>query len=202
MEDIQIVTPGEIVHPEDEINHEHELAVMAGENAALHALRCGQLLLVQKGKLDHGDFEPWIQEHCKFSLRTSQVYTQIAKAQSSALIEAEIEAAVQQPEGQKQLPDLGGATSIAKVLRQITAANPPAEKKPKVEEPKEVVFSWFKEPRVEAMLDGMQAIRAGVDELIHDQRDPDTAKHILKNARTLMREIAKDIDDVLGGDNE
>ena len=63
-----------------------------------------------------------------------------------------------------------------------------------------MAFSWFHEARVEAMLDGMQAIRAGVTALTHDQRDPDVAKSILQNLLMLITEISNDIKEVLGED--
>jgi len=59
---------------------------------------------------------------------------------------------------------------------------------------KEYAFSWFHEPHVEAMLDGMKAIRAGVDLLIHDPRDSDVADKILSDTLVLMRDISKDIE--------
>jgi hypothetical protein len=70
----------------------------------------------------------------------------------------------------------------------------------KTETPREFVFSWTKEPHVAAMLDGMETIKEGVSTLIHDQRDPETAKYLLEMVRKLMIEVVDTINQVLGDD--
>lgn len=63
----------------------------------------------------------------------------------------------------------------------------------------EVVFSWFHDPDIEAMLDGMQNIRTGVNKLTRDQRDPEVRKDLLQKVDVLMVGIDKDIKKYLGG---
>jgi hypothetical protein len=62
-----------------QINAEHakvrELAVSAVE----HAARCGELLLQVKAKLPHGQWLPWLREHCEVSPRAAQGYIRLAR---------------------------------------------------------------------------------------------------------------------------
>jgi hypothetical protein len=188
MEDtvIEVFQAGEIVNPEDEINEEHRLTVLAGESMLEHAIRCGQLLIEQKARMDHGGFMSWVQEHCNFARQAAQNYMRIANYQSSGNLIHEIEETKQEPTA--QLPDLGGATSIAQALRQITAADPPAPKAKKPEQAKPVMaFSWFHQPRVTDMMDAMSegTIKVGIAYLLDDlnrkpenQQDPVWAYHL------------------------
>lgn len=63
----------------------------------------------------------------------------------------------------------------------------------------EIVFSWFHDPDIEAMLDGMQKIRTGINKLMHDQRDPEVRKDLLGKVRNLMTDIDDDIRKYLVG---
>lgn len=62
-----------------EINREHELAEQNKENAVEHAVRCGQLLLSVKDRLEHGEFTSWIAAHCRFEQSTATRYMKAAK---------------------------------------------------------------------------------------------------------------------------
>ena len=192
MEEIQITDPGKIVKPEDEINKEHEMAIMAGETMLEHAIRCGELLIAQKTQLDHGDFIPWIQEHCHFDRSQAWRYMKVAESTNVASLQH-----LKEDSNPENLPNLGGVTSIAQALRQITAANPPAPKEQKIEVPKEIVFSWFHDPEVSATLAAMPTFRAGVTKLIADKRDPAVRFSILNDLLELMNDISGTITDNL-----
>lgn len=57
----------------------------------------------------------------------------------------------------------------------------------------EIVFSWFHDLDIEAMLDGMLTIRKGINKLMHDERDPEVRKDLLQKVDALMVDIDKDI---------
>ena len=63
----------------EELNREHELAQQARDSAVEHAIRAGELLLEQKARLPHGDFQPWIQANCRFAYATAARYMTAAR---------------------------------------------------------------------------------------------------------------------------
>ncbi len=82
MEAIKVIDhdTGEIVidDPAGEINQEHELFIYSQRSAIEHAVRCGQLLCEQKARLKHGEWIPWVKEHCGFSEDMAQRYMRLA----------------------------------------------------------------------------------------------------------------------------
>jgi hypothetical protein len=62
-----------------EINHEHELAMQAAESAMDHAVRCGELLIKQKKRLEYGEFEQWVLDNLSFSHDTANNYMRAAR---------------------------------------------------------------------------------------------------------------------------
>lgn len=73
----EVLSPAKLA---DDINTEHELAQSSQQTSVEHAVRCGQLLLEAKAGLDHGEFTPWIEANCKFSVRSAKAYMQVARA--------------------------------------------------------------------------------------------------------------------------
>lgn len=59
-------------------NREHRLVETVKHNLVAHAVKCGELLIEAKGRLEHGEFEAWVDAHCEFSQRTAQVYMKVA----------------------------------------------------------------------------------------------------------------------------
>ena len=51
-----------------EIRAQHLLARQAADTAIDHARRAGMLLLQAKAALDHGEWLPWLAEHCALSI--------------------------------------------------------------------------------------------------------------------------------------
>jgi hypothetical protein len=56
------------------INEAHQCARESMENAVEWAVKCGQLLAAKKAELKHGEFMPWVEKHCDFSIRTASDY--------------------------------------------------------------------------------------------------------------------------------
>lgn len=61
----------------DKINQEHEACEGAFTESLGHARRAGELLIEAKGQVEHGDWLPWVEANCEFSVRTAQVYMRI-----------------------------------------------------------------------------------------------------------------------------
>jgi hypothetical protein len=70
------------------IRAEHEATSTALKSSVEHAMRAGDLLIEAKAQFKHGEWLPWLAEHCAMSERTAQLYMRIAK--NRATIEANI----------------------------------------------------------------------------------------------------------------
>jgi hypothetical protein len=57
-----------------EIRRLHEEIISALRLTLPKAIRIGELLAEQKAAMPHGDFFPWVAEHCEFSERTAERY--------------------------------------------------------------------------------------------------------------------------------
>ena len=75
-----------IVASAKNINEEHAHARSCAESAVQHAIRCGELLQVQKANLPHGEFMAWVAANCEFEYSTAARYMKAA-AQSSTGVE-------------------------------------------------------------------------------------------------------------------
>lgn len=82
------LSTGEIVSPVDvqlpaptaeSINEAHRLAHASAENAKECAVRCGLLLIQKKKELPRGQFIPWIEAQCDFSVATANNYMKVAR---------------------------------------------------------------------------------------------------------------------------
>src|SRR5262245_30830655 len=62
------------------IRAEHEAAADGYKRGAEHAMNCGDLLIEAKAKVPHGQWLPWLSEHCSISERTAQLYMRLARA--------------------------------------------------------------------------------------------------------------------------
>jgi hypothetical protein len=61
------------------INAEHEAAGGALKRSLQHAIAAGELLLEAKAQIKHGQWLPWLKEHCQISERTARLYMRVAK---------------------------------------------------------------------------------------------------------------------------
>ncbi len=62
------------------IRAEHEAAGASFQRGAKHAMAAGDLLIEAKEQVKHGQWLPWLAEHCSISERTAQLYMRLAKA--------------------------------------------------------------------------------------------------------------------------
>jgi hypothetical protein len=68
-----------IKSPQEAIIEQHLLAVESAQQALVHALNAGRLLIEQKDNLDHGVFVDWVTTSLPFSTRTAQNYMRLAR---------------------------------------------------------------------------------------------------------------------------
>jgi hypothetical protein len=61
------------------IRAEHEATAVAMQRGVEHAMAAGDLLIEAKAQLKHGQWLPWLAEHCAMSERSAQLYMRIAK---------------------------------------------------------------------------------------------------------------------------
>lgn len=66
-----------------QINEAHRLARQHAESAVQYAIRCGELLMQQKSKLRHGEFQAWIEANCEFAYATAARYMKAAAQKST-----------------------------------------------------------------------------------------------------------------------
>src|SRR6516165_10943539 len=66
------------------IKAEHEAAESAQRKTLLHAIACGRLLIEAKDspQIKHGQWLPWLEQHCRIPERTAQHYMRLAKHES------------------------------------------------------------------------------------------------------------------------
>ena len=58
---------------------EHTAVSSALKESLRHSIVAGELLLEAKEQVPHGQWLPWLQEHCTMSDRTAQLYMRVAK---------------------------------------------------------------------------------------------------------------------------
>ena len=63
----------------ENIRTHHRAALDAAGTATRHAMTCGEMLIEAKKELSHGEWLPWLKEHCEISERTAQAYMRIAR---------------------------------------------------------------------------------------------------------------------------
>jgi hypothetical protein len=61
------------------IKAEHEAVSIALKDSVRHAIEAGTLLIEAKEQLKHGQWLPWLRDHCTISERTAQLYMRCAK---------------------------------------------------------------------------------------------------------------------------
>jgi Protein of unknown function (DUF3102) len=61
------------------IKAEHEAATASLRDSVRHAIAAGELLIEAKARLKHGQWLPWLRDHCSISERTAQLYMRVGK---------------------------------------------------------------------------------------------------------------------------
>lgn len=62
-----------------DVNREHRLVETVKHNLVAHAIKCGELLIEAKSRLEHGEWGEWMDTHCEFSDWTAQLYMRVAR---------------------------------------------------------------------------------------------------------------------------
>jgi hypothetical protein len=82
------------------IKAEHDAGLLAIKRGVEHCIACGQLLIEAKGQLKHGQFGPWLRDHCGIAERTARHYMRLArytdtlKSKTASLADLTVEEAV------------------------------------------------------------------------------------------------------------
>jgi hypothetical protein len=79
------ITPTESVV--DRIRKLHDFAAFFGTNTLLAMAECGRLLIEQKRKLHHGEWERWVKKNLNFSPRTATRYMKISRNRQKVIEE-------------------------------------------------------------------------------------------------------------------
>src|SRR6202044_2192582 len=58
---------------------EHDGAKAAVKRGVEHVIAAGELLIEAKAQLKHGEWLPWLEEHCGLSDRTARRYMRVAR---------------------------------------------------------------------------------------------------------------------------
>jgi hypothetical protein len=61
------------------IRSEHEAHTVAMRRSLEHAMAAGELLIEAKAQLKHGQWGPWLAEHCGMPDRTARLYMRLAR---------------------------------------------------------------------------------------------------------------------------
>ena len=61
------------------IKDKHAKVLFSFQSSVTHAMEVGDWLNAAKSKINHGDFESWVQTHCKLSPRTARRYMGMAR---------------------------------------------------------------------------------------------------------------------------
>jgi hypothetical protein len=62
-----------------QVKAQHEASVAASKRLVEHAMVAGDLLIEAKAQLKHGEWLPWLTEHCSISDRTARLYMRLAR---------------------------------------------------------------------------------------------------------------------------
>jgi hypothetical protein len=68
-----------------EIMRAHAEAQRAAHMSLVHAIEAGGALLEAKEQMNHGEWPPWLRDHCEMSESTAQVYMRLAKYKDEVL---------------------------------------------------------------------------------------------------------------------
>ena len=68
------------------VRAEHTAVADALKDSLRHAITAGELLIVAKAQVPHGQWFSWLREHCAISKRTEQFYMRAAKKRAEICI--------------------------------------------------------------------------------------------------------------------
>jgi hypothetical protein len=88
--------------PVKEINRLYQELLELEQNYYQKALRLGELLVIEKGKLKHGEWIPWIEANLTFSWATAKRYIQIYRKDNSNSARASYLDETEKPKSQRE----------------------------------------------------------------------------------------------------
>jgi Protein of unknown function (DUF3102) len=93
------------------IRTEHAATTAALKSTIAHAIACGELLIEAKAKVPHGQWLPWLAEHCDIPERTAQRYMYFAngravlEAKSATVADLSVRAAIKVLAAEEEDPE-------------------------------------------------------------------------------------------------
>jgi hypothetical protein len=79
MSDANLAVSNSLVDLAARIRIEHEATASALKSSVEHAMAAGELLIEAKSQLKHGQWLPWLAEHCVIPERTAHLYMRLAR---------------------------------------------------------------------------------------------------------------------------
>ena len=150
----------------DAIHMEHDRAIRSAKTTIDHATRCGNMLLAAKEKVQHGDWEQWIDANTTLSSRNAQRYMRIASKASSMTL-------------------LDGGMGIAEALEMIST--PTTLKVDQVEKPRVsrdaasvTIEAEIVEPLTEKESAGLSELEESIENVINPLEDKDPIDAAIK----------------------
>ena len=95
------------------IRAEHAAVADALKDSLRHAITAGELLIVAKAQVPHGQWLSWLREHCAISERTAQLYMRVAKNR------AEIEANISEGAADLTLSEAAAMLALSSDVRRL-----------------------------------------------------------------------------------
>jgi hypothetical protein len=86
--DVAVAASNSLIDLAARVQAEHRAVSAALQDSVRHAILAGELLIEAKAQLDHGQWLPWLRDHCEIADRTARLYMRVAK--NRAEIEAQI----------------------------------------------------------------------------------------------------------------
>jgi len=107
----------------EQVNEEHRLARESAETAVQHAIRCGELLIMKKAQLRHGEFMLWISKNCEFGQATATRYIKAARQNATGVAISTLSELF--PSGREGAPPRTQITPRKKPTKQVTIKKTP-----------------------------------------------------------------------------
>jgi hypothetical protein len=107
------------------IRAEHAAVADALKDSLRHAITAGELLIVGKAQVPHGQWLSWLREHCAISERTEEFYMRVAK--NRAEIEAKISEDATVSEAAAMLALSSDARGLFRFVKELGALDDPEE---------------------------------------------------------------------------
>jgi hypothetical protein len=95
------------------IRAEHTAVATALKDSVKHAIVAGELLIEAKAQVSHGQWLPWLRDHCTISERTAQLYIRVAKNR------VEVEAKIRNDVADLTLSEAAAVLALSSDVRRL-----------------------------------------------------------------------------------